>query len=181
MMHDLAIEPGMSAARPRPASTPGPVRLIFSVVAERVVARTLADPPTETPHWTDLMARASGISASAIRRIWNAHGLQPHRCRQFKLSKDPNFVAKLRDVVGLYVDPPARAIVLSVDEKSQIQPPLDRTQPGVAAKEGPARNHDTRLQAARHPRRCSLPSTSSTARPSAATCSVIVIRNSFDF
>ena len=100
-------------------------------VAERVVALTLTDPPGETTHWTaDLMARASGISASAVRRIWKTHGLQPHRYRQFKLSNDPKFVAKLRDVVGLYVDPPAHAIVLSVDEKSQIQA-LDRTQPGL--------------------------------------------------
>ena len=91
-------------------------------VAARVVALTLADPPVETTHWTaDLMARASGISASAVRRIWKAHGLQPHRYRQFKLSNDPNFVDKLRDVVGLYVDPPAHAIVLSLDEKNQIQ------------------------------------------------------------
>src|SRR6476469_5507979 len=87
-------------------------------VAARVVALTLADPPVETTHGTaDLMARASGISASAVRRIWKAHGLQPHRYRQFKLSNDPNFVDKLRDVVGLYVDPPAHAIVLSLDEK----------------------------------------------------------------
>jgi transposase len=105
-------------------------------VAERVVALTLTDPPAETTHWTaDLMARASGISASAVRRIWKAHGLQPHRYRQFKLSNDPNFVAKLRDVVGLYVDPPAHAIVLSLDEKSQIQA-LDHTQPGLPLKKG---------------------------------------------
>ena len=84
-------------------------------VAARVVALTLAAPLVETTHWTaDLMARASGISASAVRRIWKAHGLQPHRYRQFKLSNDPNFVDKLRDVVGLYVDPPAHAIVLSL-------------------------------------------------------------------
>jgi len=103
-------------------------------VAERVVALTLADPPCETTHWTaDLMARASGISANAVRRIWKAHGLQPHCYRQFKLSNDPNFVDKLRDVVGLYVDPPAHAIVLSLDEKSQIQA-LDRAQPGLPLK-----------------------------------------------
>src|SRR6476619_3419238 len=83
------------------------------------------------------MARASGISASAARRIWKAHGLQPHRYRQFKLSNDPDFVDKLRDVIGLYVDPPAHAIVLSVDEKSQIQA-LDRTQPGLPMKKGRA-------------------------------------------
>ena len=105
-------------------------------VAARVVTLTLADPPVETTHWTaDLMARASGISASAVRRIWKAHGLQPRRYRQFKLSNDPNFVDKLRDVVGLYVDPPAHAIVLSLDEKSQIQA-LDRTQPGLPLKKG---------------------------------------------
>ena len=88
---------GLLRDKTRPSRVPGH----GPEVAERVVALTLADPPTETTHWTaDLMARASGISASAVRRIWKAHGLQPHRCRQFKLSNDPNFVAKLRDVVG---------------------------------------------------------------------------------
>ena len=72
-----------------------------------------------------------------MQRIWRAHGLQPHRIRRFKLSKDPEFVDKLRDVVGLYVDPPAHAVVLSVDEKSQIQA-LDRTQPGLPIKKGRA-------------------------------------------
>ena len=105
-------------------------------VAERVVALTLKDPPGETTHWTaDMMARTVSISASAVRRIWRAHGLQPHRCRQFKLSNDPDFVDKLRDIVGLYVDPPAHAIVLSVDEKSRIQA-LDRTQPDLPLKQG---------------------------------------------
>jgi transposase len=105
-------------------------------VAERVVALTQSEPPMETTHWTaDLMAQASGISASDVRRIWKAHGLQPHRYRQIKLSTDPKFVAKLRDVVGLYIDPPAHAIALSVDEKSQIQA-LDRTQPGLPLKKG---------------------------------------------
>jgi transposase len=84
-----------------------------------------------------MMAKEVGISASSVQRIWRAHGLQPHRVRQFKLSKDPEFIAKLRDVVGLYVDPPAHAMVLSVDEKSQIQA-LDRTQPGLPMKRGRA-------------------------------------------
>ena len=107
-------------------------------VAERVVALTLTDPPVEATHWTaSMMAAAVHISESAIRRIWRSHGLQPHRYRQFKLSSDPNFVGKLRDVVGLYVDPPAHAVVLSVDEKSQIQA-LDRTQPGLPMKPGRA-------------------------------------------
>jgi DNA-binding MurR/RpiR family transcriptional regulator len=88
-------------------------------VAERVVALTMTEPPVEATHWTaSMMAAAVGISETAVRRIWRSHGLQPHRYRQFKLSSDPNFVSKLRDVVGLYVDPPAHAIVLSVDEKS---------------------------------------------------------------
>ena len=84
-----------------------------------------------------MMAKAGGISVSSVQRIWRAHGLQPHRVKQFKLSNDPKFVDKLRDVVGLYVDPPAHAIVLSVDEKSQIQA-LDRTQPGLPMKKGRA-------------------------------------------
>jgi len=83
------------------------------------------------------MAEACGISASAVHRIWRAHGLQPHKVKQFKLSNDPKFVEKLRDVVGLYVDPPAHAIVLSFDEKCQIQA-LDRTQPGLPMKKGRA-------------------------------------------
>ncbi|MBC4019383.1 IS630 family transposase [Siccirubricoccus deserti] len=104
--------------------------------AERVVALTLAGPPGETTHWTAAaMAEAVGISPSSVWRIWRAHGLQPHRVRRFKLSNDPQFAAKLRDVVGLYVDPPAHAVVLSVDEKSQIQA-LDRTQPGLPLKKG---------------------------------------------
>jgi len=107
-------------------------------VTERVVALTLNDPPAEATHWTAAMiAKQTGISVSSVQRVWRAHGLQPHRVRQFKLSNDPDFVTKLRDVVGLYVDPPAHAIVLSVDEKSQIQA-LDRTQPGLPMKKGRA-------------------------------------------
>jgi transposase len=101
-----------------------------------VVALTLTDPPGETTHWTSAaMAEAAGISVSSVQRIWRSHGLQPHRVRQFKLSNDPQFAAKVRDIVGLYVDPPAHAVVLSVDEKSQIQA-LDRTQPGLPLKKG---------------------------------------------
>jgi transposase len=105
-------------------------------VAARVVALTLGDPPGETTHWTAAaMAARVGISVSSVQRIWRAHGLQPHRMRHFKLSNDPQFAAKLRDIVGLYVDPPAHAVVLSIDEKSQIQA-LDRTQPGLPLKRG---------------------------------------------
>ena len=105
----------------RDKTRPSRIPALGPEVAERVVALTRTDPPAEATHWTAaMMAEARGISASAVRRIWRAHGLQPHRCRQFKLSNDPKFVDKLRDVVGLYVDPPAHAIVLSVDEKSHV-------------------------------------------------------------
>jgi transposase len=107
-------------------------------VTERVVELTLTKPPGDATHWTGtMMAKASGISVSAVQRIWRAHGLRPHKVEQFKLSTDPRFIDKLRDVVGLYVNPPAHAIVLSVDEKSQIQS-LDRTQPGLPMKKGRA-------------------------------------------
>ena len=122
----------------RDKTRPSRIAPLGAAVVERVVALTLTNPPTETTHWTGaMMAKATGISVSAVQRIWRAHGLQPHRVRQFKLSNDPDFVDKLRDVVGLYVDPPAHAIVLSVDEKSQIQA-LDRTQPGLPMKKGRA-------------------------------------------
>ncbi len=122
----------------RDKTRPSRIAPLGAEAAERVVALTLTDPPAEATHWTAaMMAQETGISVSSVQRIWRAHGLQPHRLRQFKLSSDPKFVDKLRDVVGLYVDPPAHAIVLSVDEKSQIQA-LDRTQPGLPMKKGRA-------------------------------------------
>ena len=125
---------GLLRDRTRPPRIPP----LDPAVVDRVVELTLAEPPGEATHWTGAMtAEATGISVSSVHRIWRAHGLQPHRIRQFKLSNDPAFVTKLRDVVGLYVDPPAHAIVLSVDEKSQIQA-LDRTQPGLPLKKGRA-------------------------------------------
>src|SRR5580658_3644695 len=105
-------------------------------VQASVLAATQATPPGETTHWTSgAMAKHAGISVSSVQRIWRKHGLQPHRTRLFKLSNDPQFAAKLRDIVGLYMDPPAHAVVLSIDEKSQIQA-LDRTQPGLPMKKG---------------------------------------------
>src|ERR1700758_3458172 len=122
----------------RDKTRPSRIPPLGADVAARVVALTQTDPPGEATHWTaTMMAKESGISASSVQRIWRAHGLQPHRIRQFKLSNDPNFVEKLHDVVGLYVNPPEHAIVLSVDEKSQIQA-LDRTQPGLPLKKGRA-------------------------------------------
>jgi len=122
----------------RDKTRPSRIPKLDPSVAERVVGLTFAAPPGETTHWTGAaMARAAGVSISSVQRIWRAHGLQPHRVRQFKLSNDPEFVDKLRGVVGLYVDPPAHAVVLSVEEKSQIQA-LDRTQPGLPMKRGRA-------------------------------------------
>ena len=114
---------------------PGKPATSADKVAE-IVAMTCQDPPHEATHWTGrAMARASGLSLRTIQRIWAAHKLQPHRVRTFKRSRDPAFARKLADVVGLYVDPPAHAVVLSLDEKSQIQA-LDRTQPGLPLKPG---------------------------------------------
>jgi transposase len=122
----------------RDKTRPSRIPPLAADVAERVVSLTLTDPPVEATHWTAaMMAGKVGISVSSVQRIWRAHGLQPHRVRQFKLSTDPRFAEKLRDVVGLYVDPPAHAIVLSFDEKSQIQA-LDRSQPGLPLKKGRA-------------------------------------------
>lgn len=96
-------------------------------VGDRIVALTLAEPPVKTTQWTGrAMAKAAGVSLSYVQRVWRSHGLQPHPIRTFKLSNDPALAAKVRDIVGLYVDPPAHAVVLSIDEKSQIQA-LDRT------------------------------------------------------
>src|SRR3984893_9538090 len=120
----------------RDKTRPSRIQPLGSTIAERVVTLTQTDPPAEATHWTSaMMAKVVDISARSVQRIWRAHGLQPHRMKQFKLSTDPQFVDKLRDIVGLYVDPPAHAVVLSVDEKSQIQP-LDRTQPGLPMKPG---------------------------------------------
>jgi transposase len=116
---------------------PGKPRTVEAVV-QRVVALTCAEPPGEATHWTGrAMAKATRLSLRTVQRIWAAHELQPHRIRTFKRSRDPDFLAKLADIVGLYLAPPRHAVVLSVDEKSQIQA-LDRTQPGLPIKPGKA-------------------------------------------
>jgi transposase len=108
---------------------PGTPRLITDAQVEEVITKTLESMPVNSTHWsTRLMAQKVGLSQTAIVRIWRAFGLQPHRVENFKFSKDPQFVEKVRDIVGLYLNPPDRAIVLCVDEKSQVQA-LNRTQP----------------------------------------------------
>ena len=123
---------GLTRDKTRPSRIPP----LPAETVDRVVALTNQTPPHEATHWTaPAMAKAVGISPSSVRRIWKGHGLQPHRVRSFKLSNDPKFADKLKQVVGLYIDPPAHAVVLSLDEKSQIQA-LDRTQPGLPMKKG---------------------------------------------
>ncbi len=108
---------------------PGAPRTISDTVVEQVIAKTLHEKPRESTHWSSrTMAKANGLSQTAVVRIWRAFGLQPHRAETFKLSTDPLFIEKVRDIVGLYLNPPDRALLLCVDEKSQIQA-LDRTQP----------------------------------------------------
>src|SRR6266852_7858619 len=108
---------------------PGAPRKITDGEVERVVRLTLETAPRDATHWsTRAMAKRCGLSQTAVSRIWRAFVLQPHRVKTFKLSKDPLFIEKVRDIVGLYLNPPERALVLCVDEKSQIQA-LDRTQP----------------------------------------------------
>ena len=125
---------------------PGVPRTITDAQVEAVITATLETTPRDATHWsTRSMAKATDLSQSAISRIWRAFGLQPHRVETFKLSKDPQFIEKVRDVVGLYLDPPDRALVLCVDEKSQIQA-LDRSAPILPLAPGvpERRTHDYR-------------------------------------
>jgi transposase len=126
------------------AARPGRKKVITATKVEAIVNATLHTKPKDATHWSvRSMAKAQGVSSAMVHRIWRAHRLQPHRSEHFKLSRDPDFARKLRDVVGLYLNPPDKALVLCVDEKSQIQA-LDRTQPLLPLRPGiPARQtHD---------------------------------------
>jgi transposase len=126
------------------APRPGAPRSISDEDVDRVIAKTLEETPRGATHWsTRSMAAATGLSQSTVARIWRAFSLQPHRVETFKLSNDPLFVSKVRDIVGLYLDPPDKALVLCVDEKSQIQA-LERTQPLLPLRPGvpERRSHD---------------------------------------
>src|SRR6202045_2038798 len=125
---------GLIKGRPKP---PGQ-KPLSAAMKLKVVEKTVKERPANATHWSvRLMAEEMGISHTSVQRIWAEHGLKPHLVRSFKISNDPDFVAKVEDIVGLYVDPPEKALVLSVDEKSQIQA-LDRTQPGLPLKKGRA-------------------------------------------
>jgi transposase len=125
---------GIEKDAPRPGRKPQ----ISAQQVQQIVRRTTQEKPADATHWsTRTMARAAGISEASVRRIWKRHGLKPHLLRTFKLSNDPLFAEKVEDIVGLYLNPPEHALVLSVDEKSQVQA-LDRTQPGLPLKKGRA-------------------------------------------
>lgn len=135
-------ERGLDGLRDEPR--PGVPRKISDEQVEAVIVRTLESVPRNATHWSSrMMAQASGLSTSSVQRIWRAFGLKPHRSETFKLSSDPLFIDKVRDVVGLYLNPPEHAIVLCVDEKSQVQA-LDRSQPVLPLRPGQAerRTHD---------------------------------------
>ncbi len=120
---------------------PGAPRTITDAQVEEVIVKTLEETPPDATHWsTRSMAKATGMSQSAISRIWRAFGLKPHLTETFKLSTDPQFIDKVRDIVGLYLNPPEGALVLCVDEKSQIQA-LDRTAPVLPLRPGLAERH----------------------------------------
>lgn len=159
----------------RPRS--GRPRRITPEIEAEIVRRTLHEEPPSGTHWScRLMAKEVGLHPSTISSIWRSHGLKPHLVEYFKLSKDPRFIEKLRDVVGLYVDPPDRAVVFSFDEKSQIQA-LDRTQPGLPLKKGRAGTM-TSITNATAPPHSLRPSMSRPARWSMIACPGIGIRNS---
>lgn len=123
---------------------PGVPRSVTDEMVENVVVKTLETTPRGATHWsTRQMAKSVGLSRATVNRIWRTFGLQPHRSETFKLSKDPLLIEKVRDIVGLYLNPPDRALVLSIDEKSQIQA-LDRTQPLLPLRPGQVerRTHD---------------------------------------
>jgi transposase len=128
---ELGIE-GLLKDAPRPGRTPS----ITTEVTAALIAKTTQSTPANATHWsTRTMAREMGVSKASVSRIWRANGLKPHRVESFKVSNDPLFADKLDAIVGLYLNPPEHALVLSVDEKSQIQA-LDRTQPGLPIKKG---------------------------------------------
>jgi transposase len=131
------LEQGLSGIV-KDAPRPGRPPRITAETIEEIVRRTTQETPANATQWsTRSMAKASGVSEATIRRIWHSHGLKPHRVGSFKLSTDPHFSEKLEDVVGLYLNPPEHAIVLALDEKTQIQA-LERSQPGLPLKKGRA-------------------------------------------
>src|SRR5680860_853703 len=168
------IAEGLAGLADRPRS--GRPRTIDVATVQRVIAKTLEPPPSGESHWSIArLARATGVSATSVERIWREHRLTPHRTRTFEYSRDPELEAKVIDVVGLYLDPPEGALVLCVDEKTQIQA-LDRTQPILPLRPGlpEGRTHDYRRHGTTAPRsswRSVGASCASIPRASCTSCS----------
>ena len=134
---DYFVEAGVTGLVKGRSKPPG-TKPIADAIKLRIVEKTVKERPVNATHWSvRTMAAEMGISHTSVQRIWKEHGLKPHLVRTFKASNDPEFVAKVKDIVGLYLAPPEKALVLAVDEKSQIQA-LDRTQPGLPIKKGRA-------------------------------------------
>lgn len=134
---DYFVEAGVAGLLKGRSKPPGK-KPISTEIKLKVVEKTVKERPANATHWSvRTMAEEMGISHTSVQRIWREYGLKPHLVRTFKVSNDPDFVEKVEDIVGLYLDPPERALVLCVDEKSQIQA-LDRTQPGLPMKKGRA-------------------------------------------
>jgi len=134
---DYFVEAGVAGLVKGRSKPPGK-KPIADAVKLKVIEKTVKERPANATHWSvRMMAEEMGISHTSVQRIWNAHELKPHLVRSFKASNDPDFAKKVKDIVGLYLDPPEKALVLAVDEKSQIQA-LDRTQPGLPIKKGRA-------------------------------------------
>jgi transposase len=134
---DYFVEAGIAGLIKGRSKPPGK-KPIADAIKLKIIEKTVKEHPANATHWSvRMMAEEMGISHTSVQRIWNAHGLKPHLVRTFKASNDPDFAKKVKDIVGLYLDPPEKALVLAVDEKSQIQA-LDRTQPGLPIKKGRA-------------------------------------------
>jgi transposase len=134
---DYFVEAGVAGLVQGRSKPPGK-KPLDAAIKLKVIEKTVKEHPANATHWSvRSMAAEMGISHTSVQRIWNQHGLKPHLARTFKVSNDPDFTSKVADIVGLYLDPPEQALVLAVDEKSQIQA-LDRTQPGLPMKKGRA-------------------------------------------
>jgi transposase len=134
---DYFVEAGVAGLVKGRSKPPGK-KPISEAMKREIIEKTVKERPAHATHWSvRMMGQEMGVSHTSVQRIWNEHGLKPHVVRTFKVSNDPNFTEKMEDIVGLYLDPPEKALVLSVDEKSQIQA-LDRTQPGLPLKKGRA-------------------------------------------
>ena len=174
---DYFVEAGVAGLLKSRSKPPGK-KPVSTGIKLKAVEKTVKERPANATHWSvRTMAEAMGISPTSVQRIWHEYGLKPHLVRSFKVSNDPGFAEKAEDIVGLYLDPPDKALVLCVDDKSQIQA-LDRTQPGLPMKKGRAGTMtrlglDPRITSVTGRRRCLPPSMWRAPRSLANVCPAI--------